>query len=51
MIVGYVQAQGCDPGPCTQHPGLVFDAENNECAWPDEVKCSLGGKEFVSEFT
>merc|ERR1712004_286924 len=35
-------AQNCDPGPCAELPGLVYNAELEECAWPDEVGCSLG---------
>ena len=51
MIIGYIRlqyiaigyAQNCDPGPCAELPGLVYNAELEECAWPDEVGCSLGG--------
>merc|ERR1711953_63528 len=35
-------AQNRDPGPCAELPGLVYNAELEECAWPDEVGCSLG---------
>ena len=51
MIIGYIRlqyiaigyAQNCDPGPCAELPGLVYNAELEECAWPDEVGCSLEG--------
>ena len=33
----------CDPCICRDVPGLVFDADTNECAWPDEVGCKLTG--------
>ena len=41
IVIGI--AQNCDPGPCAELPGLVYNAELEECAWPDEVGCSLGG--------
>ncbi len=31
----------CDPGVCSKIPGLVYNAELDECAWPDEVGCTL----------
>ena len=34
----------CDPCVCREIPGLVYNAEINGCAWPDEVGCSLSGK-------
>jgi len=34
---------GCDPGVCGAIPGLVYNAELDQCAWPDEVGCSLRG--------
>ena len=37
----------CDPGPCETIPGLVYNAESNECSWPDEVGCSLQGNFFT----
>ena len=45
IIIGY--AQNCDPGPCIEIPGLVYNAELEECAWPDEVGCSLEGKKKI----
>ena len=39
-----IQCEGpCDPCICREVPGLVFDADTNECAWPDEVGCKLTG--------
>ena len=34
----------CDPCVCREIPGLVYNAEINGCAWPDEVGCALSGK-------
>ena len=33
----------CDAGPCELIPGLVYNAETNQCSWPDEAGCSLAG--------
>ena len=57
MIIGYIRlqyiaigyAQNCDPGPCAELPGLVYNAELEECAWPDEVGCSLEGNKNKAE--
>ena len=38
-----VQGQDCDPGVCKDIPGLVYNAELDQCAWPDEMGCSLQG--------
>ena len=32
-------------------PGLVYDADTNQCAWPDEVGCSLDGMYFFEKFS
>ena len=45
IIIGY--AQNCDPGPCIEIPGLVYNADLEECAWPDEVGCSLEGNKNI----
>ena len=45
IIIGY--AQNCDPGPCIEIPGLVYNADLEECAWPDEVGCSLEGNKHI----
>ena len=45
LFSAFAQEGGpCDPGICNEIPGLVYNAETNECAWPDEVGCSLQGK-------
>jgi len=31
----------CDPCVCKGIPGLVYNAELDQCAWPDEVGCKL----------
>merc|ERR1712088_1010388 len=37
-----IQCEGpCDPCICREVPGLVYDADTTECAWPDEVGCKL----------
>jgi len=41
-----VFAQDCDPGVCSGIPGLVYNSELDQCAWPDEVGCSLKGTTF-----
>jgi hypothetical protein len=33
----------CDPGICATIPGLVYNAELDQCAWPDEMGCTLEG--------
>ena len=39
-----VQCEGpCDPCICKGIPGLVYNAETDQCAWPDEVGCNLNG--------
>merc|ERR1712038_800474 len=38
----------CDPCICRDVPGLVFDADTNECAWPDEVGCKLTDLGFAA---
>ncbi len=43
-VFSVVLAQNCDPGVCAGIPGLVYNAELDQCAWPDEVGCSLQGK-------
>ena len=40
-----VFSQNCDPGVCAGIPGLVYYAELDQCAWPDEVGCSLQGNQ------
>ena len=50
-FTGWAQEFGrCEPGPCELIPGLVYDADTNQCAWPDEVGCSLDGKYFFQMF-
>ena len=47
FFTGWAQEFGkCEPGPCELIPGLVYDADTNQCAWPDEVGCSLDGTYF-----
>ncbi|TRY73303.1 hypothetical protein TCAL_15787 [Tigriopus californicus] len=41
FLVHFAFAQNCQPGPCTRILGLVYNAELDQCAWPDEVGCSL----------
>eukprot|EP00095_Tigriopus_kingsejongensis_P011760 maker-scaffold241_size241811-snap-gene-1.14 protein:Tk11760 transcript:maker-scaffold241_size241811-snap-gene-1.14-mRNA-1 annotation:"chitin binding peritrophin-" len=38
---GGVWSQNCNPGPCSRIPGLVYNADLDQCAWPDEIGCSL----------
>ena len=33
----------CDPGVCKGVPGLVYNAELDQCAWADEMGCDLKG--------
>ena len=48
VFTGWAQEFGrCEPGPCELIPGLVYDADTNQCAWPDEVGCSLDGMYFL----
>ena len=42
--MSYGQKSRCDPGPCGEIPGLVYNPENHQCAWPDEMGCSLRGQ-------
>lgn len=42
-LVVECQLQDCDPGVCAGIPGLVYNAELDQCAWPDEVGCHLSG--------
>ena len=39
-----INNNNCDPGICGSIPGLVYNADLDQCAWPDEVGCSLNGK-------
>ena len=43
----------CEPCICRDIPGLVYDADINGCAWPDESGCKLSGdsKHFSRFFT
>merc|ERR1712050_476641 len=44
-----IQCEGpCDPCICREVPGLVFDTDINECAWPDEVGCKLTDLGFAA---
>ena len=49
-LFSVVCSQNCDPGVCAGIPGLVYNAELDQCAWPDEVGCSLKGKFIVANF-
>ena len=52
VFTGWAQEFGrCEPGPCELIPGLVYDADTNQCAWPDEVGCSLDGMYFFEKFS
>merc|ERR1711936_202302 len=38
----------CEPCICREIPGLVYDEEENGCAWPDEVGCKLSDLGFAA---